>query len=276
MPLKSTKFLNRIPVLKTFFTKGWHATVCKPVKTENWEDDLILLQGTPGLWGFMFCLSKIPELGDTYFIVLRKKKLIFLHWYHHITVMLYCFFQYANMIAAAQWFIIMNFFVHSVMYMYYAVTSLQIVRPPKWVNMLITSLQLFQMVVGIWVNVYIARNMYLDPNFYCDEMIETTYLFVNLAFVMYFSYFVLFVHFFYNTYFKSSRKSNNDLNRVQNSDAVSIENVDGRSEKPKTDVPSKKRCSDEGEEKAGAFHRKQLGDFMTTNGNAASANSITS
>ena len=34
-----------------------------------------------GYWTFMFALSKVPELGDTLFIVLRKQPLIFLHWY---------------------------------------------------------------------------------------------------------------------------------------------------------------------------------------------------
>ena len=32
------------------------------------------------LWTWLFIASKIPELGDTAFIVLRKQKLIFLHW----------------------------------------------------------------------------------------------------------------------------------------------------------------------------------------------------
>lgn len=34
-----------------------------------------------GFWTWLFVLSKLPELGDTIFIVLRKQPLIFLHWY---------------------------------------------------------------------------------------------------------------------------------------------------------------------------------------------------
>ncbi|XP_074928969.1 very long chain fatty acid elongase 3 isoform X2 [Chelonoidis abingdonii] len=40
-------------------------------------------------WAYMFVQSKVPELGDTVFIILRKQRLIFLHWYHHVTVLLY-------------------------------------------------------------------------------------------------------------------------------------------------------------------------------------------
>jgi hypothetical protein len=39
------------------------------------EDDRV-----SGFWALMFVLSKVPELGDTIFIVLRKQPLIFLHW----------------------------------------------------------------------------------------------------------------------------------------------------------------------------------------------------
>jgi elongation of very long chain fatty acids protein 6 len=37
--------------------------------------------------------SKVPETIDTLFIVLRRQKLIFLHWYHHATVLVYCFYR---------------------------------------------------------------------------------------------------------------------------------------------------------------------------------------
>jgi elongation of very long chain fatty acids protein 6 len=33
-----------------------------------------------GYWAFVWCVSKIPELIDTLFIVLRKKPLMFMHW----------------------------------------------------------------------------------------------------------------------------------------------------------------------------------------------------
>ncbi len=69
-----------------------------------------------GFWTWMFILSKVPELGDTVFIVLRKQKLIFLHWYHHVTVLLYTWYSFAGFVAPGRWFITMNYMVHSIMY----------------------------------------------------------------------------------------------------------------------------------------------------------------
>ena len=70
-------------------------------------------------------LFQVPELGDTIFIVLRKQKLIFLHWYHHITVLIYCWYSFSQYTAPARWFVVMNFVVHSIMYTYYAFRALR-------------------------------------------------------------------------------------------------------------------------------------------------------
>ncbi|XP_062499445.1 elongation of very long chain fatty acids protein 6-like isoform X2 [Corticium candelabrum] len=63
---------------------GWHQTICS----------LEWLEGQSGLWCALFGYSKVLELLDTSFIILRKQKLIFLHWYHHITVLCFCWYAY--------------------------------------------------------------------------------------------------------------------------------------------------------------------------------------
>ena len=181
--------------LGVVWEEGLMKSICTPV----------MIKGQLGLWAFLFCFSKLPELCDTYFIVLRKQKLIFLHWYHHITVFIYCWYHYARMIYPAQWFITMNYFVHSIMYLYYAVRASGRYRPPVWVNIFITTLQLLQMIGGVLVNVYVYWNMVSDKDWYCDGRVETTFFFVYVAFAMYFSYFVLFAHFFYTAYFSSKK-----------------------------------------------------------------------
>jgi len=75
--------------------------------------------GSTGLWVQLFILSKFPELLDTFFIVIHKKPLIFLHWYHHITVLLYCWHSYVTTSPSGLFFVVMNYSVHAVMYGYY-------------------------------------------------------------------------------------------------------------------------------------------------------------
>ncbi|ESO84021.1 hypothetical protein LOTGIDRAFT_184058 [Lottia gigantea] len=160
-----------------------------------------ILQGVPRVWVFLFTISKVYELGDTIFIVLRKKPLVFLHWYHHVTVLIYSWYTYTDHTAAGRWFIGMNYVVHSVMYTYYALKAMQI-HVPKQINLVITGMQLSQMVMGCVINLMVY--IYKQRGDFCQQ----TY--TNLAFstLMYFSYFVLFARFFHKTYIvPKSRKS---------------------------------------------------------------------
>lgn len=153
-----------------------------------------------GFWSWLFVLSKLPELGDTIFIVLRKQPLIFLHWYHHITVLLYTWFSYVEFTSSARWFIVMNYSVHSMMYTYYACRAMGY-RPPTTVSMFITASQLTQMFVGCFIN-YTTYG-YLKTG--GPQSCRVSKLNVSLSSAMYFSYLVLFGRFFYNAYINKSK-----------------------------------------------------------------------
>ena len=99
--------------------------------------------GTTELWTYLFCISKLLELGDTFFIILRKQTLIFLHWYHHITVLIYAWYIYSRYLGTGRYLIVMNYSVHSIMYSYYALKALRI-RVPRFISMCITTLQILQ------------------------------------------------------------------------------------------------------------------------------------
>jgi elongation of very long chain fatty acids protein 6 len=87
---------------------------------------------TTGLWCMLFVLSKIPEFGDTFFIVIHKKRLMFLHWYHHISVLLCCWHSFTSKAPTGLFFGTMNYGVHSVMYFYYFLMAIK--SKPKWFN----------------------------------------------------------------------------------------------------------------------------------------------
>lgn len=124
--------------------------------------------GACGLASFLFIVSKIPELIDTVFIVLRKKPLIFLHWYHHVTVLLFCWNSYTTQSGAGLYFIAMNYTVHAVMYFYFFMQSIRAV--PKWFpSWLITMMQISQMIVGTTV---VSASLYF--HFYGGEKYPVT------------------------------------------------------------------------------------------------------
>jgi len=154
-----------------------------------------------GFWTWMFVLSKLPELGDTIFVVLRKQPLIFLHWYHHMTVLLYSWFSYSEYTASARWYVVMNYCVHSIMYSYYALKAMRY-RPPKMISMVITAMQLAQMVIGCAINMS-AYQILESGQVDC----HITRMNIRFSFAMYFSYFVLFAHFFHKSYLANGKKA---------------------------------------------------------------------
>ncbi|CAF0714761.1 unnamed protein product [Brachionus calyciflorus] len=165
--------------------------------------DISYAYGVTGFWAFMFIMSKLPELIDTVFIVFRKQELIFLHWYHHATVLIYCWYSYSDFSASGRWFMTMNYLVHSIMYSYYACKALKI-RVPLFISKLITTSQIVQMIFGCYVNWVAYQTKKYSPQTKCNITNEN----ILSSFVMYLSYFVLFFHFFFNAYVLKKKARN--------------------------------------------------------------------
>lgn len=97
-------------------------------------------------WSYMFYISKFYEFFDTLFIILRKKNLLFLHFYHHMVVVplslsfiRHGMFFYLNGVVS-------NALIHSFMYYSYYKTSIG--KPPAW-KIYLTKAQIVQFVWGL-------------------------------------------------------------------------------------------------------------------------------
>mmetsp|Transcript_2085 Transcript_2085/g.2382 ORF Transcript_2085/g.2382 Transcript_2085/m.2382 type:complete len:428 (-) Transcript_2085:1371-2654(-) len=203
--------LRTVPVaIKLLYSKGFQYLVCADTRYD-W-----VVNHPAGLWTYFFIISKVPELIDTLFIVLRKKKLITLHWYHHVTVLCYCWHSWTTSCSNGIVYSSMNLTVHAFMYIFYALAALGY-RPTVYAQY-ITIIQILQMLVGTVVTFYanfhlwvlapdkdyklwslewnVARDVMPDTSPQCK--VNQTNAIAGL--LMYSSYLYLFCVFFYFAY----------------------------------------------------------------------------
>ncbi|CAJ1019654.1 GNS1/SUR4 family, putative [Leishmania lindenbergi] len=171
--------------------RGMYETTC--------QLDRSLYEGELAFWIFAFMLSKIPEMIDTVFLVLTKKPIIFLHWYHHLTVMIFCWYAGYLVIPSGIWFAAMNYFVHSIMYFYYFLCSLGLRKVIRPFAPFITAAQLLQMIAGTAIVLYTFYYSYISERG-CNADRRT----IRMGVGMYGSYFVLFATLFARLYIKKS------------------------------------------------------------------------
>ncbi len=126
--------------------------------------------------------------------MIHKKPLIFLHWYHHVSVLFYCWHAYVTKAPAGLFFVTMNYGVHAIMYFYYFLMAVKF--KPKWFNSIwITVSQISQMVVGVAVT---ALGFFLPSRYAKECAIKPENN--AAALIMYGSYLLLFVQFFIQRY----------------------------------------------------------------------------
>ena len=147
-------------------------------------------------WCFLFACSKIPEFIDTFLYVIRNgKQHIFLHWYHHIFTAFYSYWLVVQPPEPSRyglWMTAINFFVHSFMYSYYALTEFEIVRKSQIMKIFarfITSIQIGQMFLIMSILIHASATL--------------GYEFEHFGFAMYGVYAVLFLNLFLKKYVKN-------------------------------------------------------------------------
>eukprot|EP00658_Telonema_sp_P-2_P064320 TRINITY_DN5325_c0_g1_i3.p2 TRINITY_DN5325_c0_g1~~TRINITY_DN5325_c0_g1_i3.p2 ORF type:complete len:274 (-),score=50.66 TRINITY_DN5325_c0_g1_i3:266-1087(-) len=170
--------------------KTWTETICM---SPGVHDD------PRSWWTFLFMVSKVFEFGDTLLVVLRKKPLILLQHYHHLATMLYCWYGTLYVYSLNNtnvFFAGMNLCVHSIMYSWYAATRTGW-RSPKVFMMMVTLLQLLQMLAGCAI---VAVSVYGGAESGCGRWAEEDPVGLGGCAFMYASYAVLFGKLFVGNY----------------------------------------------------------------------------
>ncbi|WFD24185.1 very-long-chain 3-oxoacyl-CoA synthase [Malassezia equina] len=135
-------YLERvIPFMATY---GLHPSLCSHK-----------IFGIVELYHIINYYFKYWEFADTFFLVLKKKKLMFLHVYHHMATAALCYSQIQYETPVSWIVICMNLGVHVIMYGYYAMATLGIRCPwKKW----ITTGQILQFVIDLVFCLYAWYN----------------------------------------------------------------------------------------------------------------------
>jgi len=130
-------------------TQGLYFSICTDTPSI-----LRMGEGRPAMLALsLFCLSKIPELMDTVFLILKRKEVRFLQWYHHAATLLFCWLALATEYTPGIWFAVTNYFVHSIMYMYFCLMTFRSMQKMlKVIAPFITIIQIAQMFWGLIVN----------------------------------------------------------------------------------------------------------------------------
>uniref|UniRef100_A0A671USI5 Elongation of very long chain fatty acids protein n=1 Tax=Sparus aurata TaxID=8175 RepID=A0A671USI5_SPAAU len=180
-----------------FLVTSWisnYSLLCQPV---DYSTSPLAMRMARVCWWFFF--SKVIELSDTLFFILRKKdsQVTFLHVYHHAT-MIFNWWAGIKYVAGGQSFFIglVNTFVHIVMYSYYGLAAIgPHMQKYLWWKKYLTSLQLVQFLLFL---LHTGYNLFTE----CDFPD-----FMNLVVFGYcVTLIVLFSNFYYQSYLNKKKQ----------------------------------------------------------------------
>lgn len=222
------------------YRHGLFYSICNQ---EAWTQKMVVLY-------FMNYLTKYLEFVDTAFLVVKRKKIIFLHSYHHGATALLCYTQLVGKTSISWLVISMNLAVHVIMYWYYFLAARGI---RVWWKQWITNFQILQFIFDLVFIYYAAfikvRHDYklfgcasTDVCLNCVGSNVATW--AGLSIIS--SYLVLFIAFYIDIYVKKGKKAK-VIKRVGGFGAkvneyvnIDIKNVDTPSPSPAPGIRKRK------------------------------------
>lgn len=172
------------------------------------SDGAILRQLSNWMW--LFYISKYYEMVDTAILFQSNKTSTFLQMYHHAGAVIACWLVSISESSSGWIWVVLNSFIHSLMYCYYALTVFG-VRPPF--KRVLTFLQIGQFFSGLVFCLLYVRN----PNIFSKNPDIRMYQYAALAFnVVYVAGLIyLFLVFERETYGKSRVPASSSAPEIQ-------------------------------------------------------------
>lgn len=171
---------------------------------------------------YMNYIVKYIEFIDTVFLVLKHKKLTFLHTYHHGATALLCYTQLVGTTSISWVPISLNLGVHVVMYFYYFLAARNI---RVWWKEWVTRFQILQFILDIgfiYFAVYQkAVHLYFPSLPHCGDCVgSTAATFSGCAIIS--SYLFLFVAFYIEVYRNKGTKKSRVVKRARGGVAAKV------------------------------------------------------
>lgn len=187
MSLVNLYAFYRVSVLTKF---GLNYFGCKQVGKSREDNELVYI-------AFLYFATKLVELLDTVFFILRKKysQASNLHVFHHsfIAVCVWIYFKVAPG-GSSVLFPYLNVGVHTIMYGYYFLATFQNLQKFLWWKRHLTSAQIVQFVLSM-----------IHFSFQGLSSCDYPPALAIIGFTFNFVFFVLFCNFYYHTYLKKNK-----------------------------------------------------------------------